>query len=213
MNRPAGRLQRRVARHPHQPRPGPQRLHGDHAAVAEEADRRHAAEVRVAPDLARSCRGRRRLAAARPAQRGTCQAITRHGQRRSATASPQNSGRQPTSGISHCTGKVDATMPNEPVISIQELARSCAAGVEPAPEAGQRRHQAGADAHAAQHARRQQAGEAGGQRERHAAGHRTSRKPRITFFGPCGPARCPGAAAWPRSRGSSRPPAGPGRAR
>ena len=33
-------------------------------------------------------------------------------------------GRQPNTGISHCTGKVDATMPIEPVISIQELLRS-----------------------------------------------------------------------------------------
>lgn len=43
-----------------------------------------------------------------------------------STASPQNSGRQPTSGTAHCTGRVEATMPSEPVISIQELARICA---------------------------------------------------------------------------------------
>ena len=40
-------------------------------------------------------------------------------------ANPQNSTRQPTSGINHCTGKVEATMPNDPIISIQELARIC----------------------------------------------------------------------------------------
>ena len=31
------------------------------------------------------------------------------------------------SGISHCTGRVEASMPSEPVISIQELARSMVA--------------------------------------------------------------------------------------
>ena len=45
-----------------------------------------------------------------------------------ATARPQNSGRQPITGISSWTGKVEATIPNEPVISIQELARSWAVG-------------------------------------------------------------------------------------
>ena len=46
-----------------------------------------------------------------------------------AAASTQNRPRQPTTGISHCTGRVDATMPSEPDINIQELARNCAAGV------------------------------------------------------------------------------------
>src|SRR5258706_12472104 len=46
-----------------------------------------------------------------------------------AAASPQNKGRQPVTGISQCTGNVEATMPKEPVISIQELARSWAVGV------------------------------------------------------------------------------------
>ena len=45
-----------------------------------------------------------------------------------STASSRNSARQPTSGNSHCTGSVAATMPSDPVISIQELARSCTAG-------------------------------------------------------------------------------------
>ena len=36
---------------------------------------------------------------------------------------PMNKMRQPTSGINHCTGKVAATMPRAPVISIQELQR------------------------------------------------------------------------------------------
>ena len=40
------------------------------------------------------------------------------------TARIQNSGRQPVSGINHCTGRVEASMPSEPVISIHELARS-----------------------------------------------------------------------------------------
>ncbi|MDT4867682.1 hypothetical protein FQZ97_1026060 [compost metagenome] len=31
--------------------------------------------------------------------------------------------------MSHCTGKVAATMPSDPVMSIQEFARSCVAGV------------------------------------------------------------------------------------
>ena len=42
-----------------------------------------------------------------------------------STARPQNKGRHPTTGRAHCTGSVDATMPNDPVISIQELARIC----------------------------------------------------------------------------------------
>ena len=45
-----------------------------------------------------------------------------------ARASAQNSPRQPMWGSSHCTGKVDATMPSEPVMSIHELARSWVAG-------------------------------------------------------------------------------------
>ena len=45
------------------------------------------------------------------------------------TANPQNSGRHPAKGRSHCTGSVDATMPIEPVISIQALARICTMGV------------------------------------------------------------------------------------
>ena len=40
------------------------------------------------------------------------------------TANPMNRARQPQTGISHCTGKVAATMPSEPVMSIQELVRS-----------------------------------------------------------------------------------------
>lgn len=47
----------------------------------------------------------------------------------SKAASPQNNGRQPTCGSSHCTGRVEASMPSEPVISIQELARSWVVGV------------------------------------------------------------------------------------
>jgi hypothetical protein len=31
-------------------------------------------------------------------------------------------------GINHWTGKVEETMPNDPVINIQELARNCAPG-------------------------------------------------------------------------------------
>ena len=46
-----------------------------------------------------------------------------------STARPQNSGRQPRRGSSHCTGSVEPTMPIEPVMSIQELVRSCTAGV------------------------------------------------------------------------------------
>ena len=39
-------------------------------------------------------------------------------------ARSQNNGRQPVKGINHCTGRVDDNMPSEPVISIQELART-----------------------------------------------------------------------------------------
>jgi len=45
----------------------------------------------------------------------------------SRPAKAQNSPRQPICGNSHCTGSVEASMPSDPVISIQELARSCAA--------------------------------------------------------------------------------------
>jgi hypothetical protein len=60
-------------------------------------------------------------------QRGTCQAMTAMDSS-TASASAQNSGRQPASGTSHCTGNVDATMPRDPVMSIHELARSWAVG-------------------------------------------------------------------------------------
>ena len=40
----------------------------------------------------------------------------------------QNSPRQPIIGSSHCTGQLEATMPSEPLVSIQELARSWAPG-------------------------------------------------------------------------------------
>ena len=41
------------------------------------------------------------------------------------TAIITNRPRQPSVGMSHCTGRVEATMPVEPLISIQELVRSC----------------------------------------------------------------------------------------
>ena len=40
------------------------------------------------------------------------------------TPSTTNRARQPQMGMSHCTGKVAANLPKEPVISIQELVRS-----------------------------------------------------------------------------------------
>ena len=40
----------------------------------------------------------------------------------------QNSGRQPIRGNSHCTGNVEASIPSEPVMSIQELARIWCSG-------------------------------------------------------------------------------------
>jgi hypothetical protein len=40
------------------------------------------------------------------------------------TAMPAKMARHPTIGMSHWMGKVDETMPKEPVMSIQELARS-----------------------------------------------------------------------------------------
>ncbi len=46
-----------------------------------------------------------------------------------SAASAQNRPRQPVNGSSHCTGSVAATMPSEPVMSIQELVRICVAGV------------------------------------------------------------------------------------
>jgi hypothetical protein len=45
-------------------------------------------------------------------------------------ATSQNTPRQPSNGSSHCTGSVDATMPNEPVISIHDAARICARAVK-----------------------------------------------------------------------------------
>ena len=44
------------------------------------------------------------------------------------TAKPAKMARQPMIGINHWTGKVEESMPKEPVISIQELARNCAPG-------------------------------------------------------------------------------------
>ena len=67
------------------------------------------------------------MAGAGASQAGTFHASTSIDRAISA-ARPQNSGRQPASGTSHCTGRVEASMPKEPVISIQELARSCAPG-------------------------------------------------------------------------------------
>ena len=40
------------------------------------------------------------------------------------TPNMTNIARQPQMGMSHCTGKVAASMPKEPVISIQELLRN-----------------------------------------------------------------------------------------
>ena len=45
-----------------------------------------------------------------------------------SAASAQNKPRPPIKGMSHCTGSVAATIPSEPVMSIQEFARICAAG-------------------------------------------------------------------------------------
>ena len=42
----------------------------------------------------------------------------------SKAAIAQNSGRHPTRGSSHCTGRVDASIPSDPLINIHELARS-----------------------------------------------------------------------------------------
>ena len=59
-------------------------------------------------------------------QAGTVQAISTM----ATTFRPariQNSGRQPIRGNSHCTGNVEASIPSEPVMSIQELARNCVA--------------------------------------------------------------------------------------
>jgi hypothetical protein len=44
------------------------------------------------------------------------------------TAKPTKIARQPMMGISHWMGKVEETMPKDPVMSIQELARNCAPG-------------------------------------------------------------------------------------
>src|SRR4030095_5371104 len=49
-------LQRLVAAHAHHPRARPQGLDGDHAAIAEKAHRRHAAEIRMGPDFAIAAR-------------------------------------------------------------------------------------------------------------------------------------------------------------
>ena len=62
------------------------------------------------------------LMVAATCQRGTRHAITAIASSTSA-ARPRNMARQPTTGINHCTGKVEATMPSEPDISIQALAR------------------------------------------------------------------------------------------
>ena len=56
-------------------------------------------------------------------QRGTAHAISSIDTLMQA-ARPQKIARQPSTGISHCTGSVDATMPKDPDISIHELARN-----------------------------------------------------------------------------------------
>ena len=43
---------------------------------------------------------------------------------RLSAATAKKIGRQPMLGNSHCTGKVEASMPSEPVMSIHELART-----------------------------------------------------------------------------------------
>ena len=48
--------------------------------------------------------------------------------RASSAPKIKNRPRQPVIGSSHCTGKVEATMPKAPVINIHELARICAPG-------------------------------------------------------------------------------------
>ena len=60
-------------------------------------------------------------------QTGTFQAISTMDTAIRA-ARPRNSGRHPNCGTNHCTGRVEATMPMEPDMSIQELARSCMGG-------------------------------------------------------------------------------------
>ena len=44
--------------------------------------------------------------------------------KRFSAATPKKMGRQPMAGSNHCTGKVEASMPSDPVMSIQELART-----------------------------------------------------------------------------------------
>ena len=212
MNRPAAASSGVVAGHAHHPRARPQGLDGDHAAVAEKADRRHPAEVRMAPDLAHSCPAACRARPAAASQRGTFQAITAMDSADQRPPGPRTAAASPSRASAIAPASVEATMPNEPVISIQELARSWAVGSSQRRKPGERRHQAGAHAHTAEHAGRQQAGEAGGQRERHAAGHGDHQEAEDHLLGPM--AVQPGsqaAAGLPRSRGNSRPPASPAR--
>jgi hypothetical protein len=58
-------------------------------------------------------------------QAGTSQAISSM-VNTTNKANPMNKARHPNKGINHCTGKVDISMPKEPVISIHELVRSWA---------------------------------------------------------------------------------------
>jgi hypothetical protein len=52
-----------------------------------------------------------------------------HMESNNMTAKTTNIQRQPIQGSSHCTGRVEANIPKEPVINIQELARCCLSAV------------------------------------------------------------------------------------
>ena len=78
------------------------------------------------PDDPRKVRARIRVYSGTPIKQDTRARLALANITGSMTATARNSPRQPSRGSNHCTGKVEASMPSEPVISIQELARSCA---------------------------------------------------------------------------------------
>ena len=156
-----------------------ERQHGDEAAVVEEADRRQLAEERARARRRHSRRRwrelpvPRRLRRAWPLPKPAPPRRSRTSRAARTRASSQKSGRQPTSGTSHAPAAWRRPARASPIISIQELLRSCSRGIEPAAVAGQRRHEAGADAHAGTARAPPAAAEKlRGQREQQAAGDR-----------------------------------------
>ena len=198
--------------------PGPQRLHRDQAAVEEEAQRREAQERRVAEDLPRSRRQRRRPRRCRDAAgvaRARSQAISASvasSQRSAATAQNrprQTDHRQQPLHRQRRRDHAQRARHQHPRIGAQLRRRR-----EAAPKAviGAIRQALTPTPISARASVRPD--EAARQGERRAAEHRDQQEADQRLgAGRSDPARCRAAAGSPRSRRSRRRPAAPGRRR